>query len=120
MYRFLKQRYLADEIGKQVASAILASHASYQQNEAQRLGTESNPIADGLSESSLQWEQEVLLKNEEREWHKSVRKNAEKAKEEGKESIWLDPMVIDSRIANRMEKFVLPTEGGDSSFVKST
>lgn len=81
MYRFFSRRYVADDIGRQVAAACFAAHRPYQPSE-----------------------QEDLLQNEEGEWHKSVRKNRDLEK---KESVWLDPMVLDARIAGRMSRFQL-------------
>jgi import inner membrane translocase subunit TIM54 len=43
------------------------------------------------------------LVQEEPEWHKSVRKNHDPTKE----SVWVDRMVLDDRIAQRMRKFIL-------------
>lgn len=99
MYRFLRQRDLADEIGKQVVCAVLAAHEPYQQV--------STSNADEQSEV-MQWEQEGLLKKEEAEWHSSVRKKADANRQENKESLWIDDMVLDNRIAGKMRKFILP------------
>jgi import inner membrane translocase subunit TIM54 len=60
------------------------------------------------SKTTDTWEQESLLKEEEPEWHKSVRKNHDATKE----SVWIDQMVLDPRIAERMRKFVLDREPG--------
>jgi import inner membrane translocase subunit TIM54 len=99
MYRFLKQRELAEDIGRQVVSAVLGAHEPYQQITVQQ---------DQGQGDDLKWEQEESLKNEESEWHKSTRKKAWENKEAGKESLWVDDMVVDSRIVGRMRKFVLP------------
>jgi import inner membrane translocase subunit TIM54 len=47
------------------------------------------------------------LEFEEPEWHKSVR---ERKEDDTRERIWLDEMVLDPRIAERMRKFVLEPE----------
>ncbi|KAF2418758.1 hypothetical protein EJ08DRAFT_683793 [Tothia fuscella] len=118
IYRYLTKRYVAEEIGRQVAAACFGVYGNYER----RAGTGSHELspastaADDMSPSSKftgedtrepqdssHWEQEVLLKEEEPEWHKSVRKNHDPTKE----SVWIDPMVIDLRIAERMRKFVL-------------
>ena len=51
------------------------------------------------------WEQEVVLAQERKDWHKS----AFKANEPGEttERPWQEPMVIDSRIGQRMSWFEL-------------
>jgi import inner membrane translocase subunit TIM54 len=109
LYWFLTQRRLAEEIGSQVAAAVLASHAPYQQ-------VEESSSSAGTGESRMEWEVERALRHEESTWHKSTRQRAEKLKEEGKESVWTDAMVVDSRIAGRMEKFVLPEDKDSSSY----
>jgi import inner membrane translocase subunit TIM54 len=116
MYRFLSRRYVAEEIGREVAAACLAAHRPYQHSEAG--SSASSPFTsdaafpstdftsdDGATETPKKevWEQEALLQNEEGEWHKSIRKN----RDAEKESVWLDDMVLDSRIAGRMRKFQL-------------
>jgi import inner membrane translocase subunit TIM54 len=109
MYRFLRKRYEADEIGREVAAVVLASYREYRQES----GTSESEFADSASSeqqagSSLTWEQETMLANEEAEWHKSVRNKPET--EEKQESVWADRMVLDSRIAGRMRKFILTPE----------
>lgn len=51
------------------------------------------------------WEQEIVLAQERKDWHKS----AFKANEPGvtMERPWQEPMVIDSRIGQRMSRFEL-------------
>jgi mitochondrial import inner membrane translocase subunit TIM54 len=123
MWRFLNQRKLADQVGRQVAAALLASHAQYQQVERSVSDAESSPTAGGGAEQrqALAWEQADLLQDEEWGWDKNVRKR--RAKEPEKESAWLDPVVVDSRIASRMAKFVLPVDQkfeGEVSFAEGT
>ncbi len=60
--------------------------------------SEASPSPDGAT-----WEQQRLLAHEEADWHKNVRKRAE----DDKERVWLDEMVLDERIAERMRRFVL-------------
>ncbi|TLD34847.1 putative tim complex component tim54 protein [Venturia nashicola] len=116
MYRFLSRRYAADDIGRQVASACFAAYRPYQHSEAGSSASSpfasdsASPSADFASDDGATatpkkevWEQEALLENEEAEWHKSIRKNRDLQKE----SVWLDPMVLDARIAGRMRRFQL-------------
>jgi mitochondrial import inner membrane translocase subunit TIM54 len=115
MYRFLTRRHLADDVGREVAAAVLAAYRPYHHSEGEFSpdlsdGDAASPTAGvdtGNSSTSVTWEQENLLKEEEKEWHKSVRK-----REEGdrKERTWLDPMVLDDRIAGRMQRFELSRE----------
>ena len=114
VYRFLTRRYLADSTGRSVAALVLASHIRpYSQSSdfASALDpdeTSSKPFV--LSEGDTMqnngpWEQEIVLMQERKEWHKS----ASKANEPGetKERPWQEPMVIDSRIGQRMSQFEL-------------
>ena len=113
IYRFLTQRHLADDIGRRVAAVALGANAPYETYE--RSGaSQPSALADDASPSSSsyteigadqrEWEQQRVLAHEEQEWHKSIRKRPEGEKE----SVWLDPMVLDPRVAERMKKFVLP------------
>ncbi|KKY18492.1 putative mitochondrial import inner membrane translocase subunit tim54 [Diplodia seriata] len=108
MWRFLNRRHLADDIGAQVAAAVLAAHRPYVGPEAE-FGEEHVVAPAGEGEDGEErWEQQAVLKSEEKEWHKSVRKEAAKRREEeGKESVWCDEMVVDPRIGGRMRRFVL-------------
>lgn len=109
MYRFLNRRKLADDVGRQVAAAVLASNIPYQQVERTvEMDTDESSPSAGTSRSGLVWEQAELLKDEEKGWHKSVFKRDEAAA--AKESVWLDPVVLDDRIASRMRKFVVIDE----------
>ncbi|KAE9973756.1 hypothetical protein BLS_003451 [Venturia inaequalis] len=116
MYRFLSRRYVADDIGRQVASACFAAYRPYEHSEAGSSASSpftsdsASPSTDFASDDGATatprkevWEQEALLGNEEGEWHKSIRKNRDLEKE----SVWLDPMVLDARIASRMRRFQL-------------
>jgi import inner membrane translocase subunit TIM54 len=116
MYRFLSRRYVADDIGRQVAAACFAAYRPYEHTEAGSSASSpftsdsASPSTDFASDDGATatprkeiWEQEGLLQNEEGEWHKSTRKT----RDPEKESVWLDAMVLDSRIAGRMRKFYL-------------
>ncbi|XDG10303.1 hypothetical protein ABKA04_009918 [Annulohypoxylon sp. FPYF3050] len=100
--RFLNRRYLADDIGREVAAVCLAAAREYRED------------AD-LTQS----EQQTALEHEEKDWVKSVWKD-EKPKEDDnsatapttppKEKIWASPMVLDPRIAMRMRRFEIQPE----------
>jgi len=92
MWRFLNRRSLADDIGRQTAAAVLASHRHYHTTST---GSEAS--------NTLSWEQQDVLVQEEQEWHKSVKE----PKEYAPERIWLDDVVIDARIGERMRRFEL-------------
>lgn len=94
MYRFLNRRKVADAIGRETAAAVLGAYRPFHRVEDE----------DGHP----QWEQEQLLKYEEPDWHKSARDR--KKDEEGKERVWLDDMVLDPRIAERMRRFMIDTD----------
>ncbi|KLJ08444.1 hypothetical protein EMPG_16130 [Blastomyces silverae] len=126
IYRFLTQRYLADAIGRDVATIVLAaSTRPYAENNngidsefaASANGTtdDASPSSSSSSSSpqlpSKHYEQQTLLESEEQEWPKSVRKQKEHP--DIKEREWLDDVVVDSRIASRMRRFELPAEEED-------
>lgn len=95
IWRFLHRRELADDVGRQTAAAVLANYRPFNEGAGQ----------DGAQ--SPGWEQEGILELDEPEWHKSVRKRERK---DGEESVWLDPMVIDERIGQRMRRFEITAE----------
>lgn len=108
LHRFLNRRYLADDIGREVAAACLAHARAYENGE--------DPAAA---------EQLAVLAHEEKDWHKGVWKELEREKkpaadgssgsssDEGEaasgtaELVWPKPMVLDPRLAGRMQRFVL-------------
>lgn len=105
MYRFLNRRALADDIGRRTAAAVLAHHRQYQHSassSSESTSTASNESSSNQASSTASsWEQQSSLHHEEREWHKSVHN----AKEYAPERVWLDEVVIDSRIGERMRQF---------------
>lgn len=102
MYRFLNRRHAADDIGRQTAAAVLGAYRPFETaGETANVGGE-----DG--HSSARWEQQRLLAHEEPDWHKTTRDRSKD--EEGKERVWIDEMVLDPRIAERMRRFVLDAE----------
>jgi len=113
IYRFLTRRHLADAIGRETAAIVLASHRPYQQTSSFASSIDpDSPSAttaaptlntENVVESGATYEQETVLQHEEREWHKSARKRTEG---EG-ERVWLDGVVLDPRVADRMRRFEL-------------
>lgn len=91
-YRYLTRRHLADDIGRRVAGLVIA---------AQSRSFKSSVIDEDGHHTS---EQAALLESEEGEWAKSVRK---KERIPGEESVWLDRIVMDERIAERMRLWEL-------------
>lgn len=99
--RFLTRRHLADDIGREVAAVCFAAARDWRE-------------VDG------QYEQQLVLKQEENDWPKFVWKEepepadeaekAGKAAEPPKERIWASPVVMDSRIAGRMRRFEIRPE----------
>jgi import inner membrane translocase subunit TIM54 len=118
IYNYLNQRKLADDIGRQTAAVVLAAHRPYQQSESftstSSGGSEMDavpvatrtPESDAEVQTSQNWEQRNVLIDEEPTWHKSVRK----PRKDDLERVWLDEVVIDPRIAERMRRFVLDPE----------
>ncbi|KAF2182280.1 hypothetical protein K469DRAFT_670232 [Zopfia rhizophila CBS 207.26] len=113
MYRFLNRRKVADDIGRQTAAAVLAVYRPYDAPGESRFESEPSlsNVGDEDDHGSIKWEQQRLLKHEEKGWHKSVRER----KDDGKERVWLDDMVLDPRIAERMRKFELDMEAEERS-----
>ncbi|PGH01757.1 hypothetical protein GX51_05073 [Blastomyces parvus] len=126
IYRFLTQRYLADAIGRDVATIVLAAstrpYAENNNDADSEFATSANATTDDASPSSSppssspqppskHYEQQIILESEEQQWPKSVRKQKENP--DIKEREWLDDIVMDSRIASRMRRFDLPAEEED-------
>jgi import inner membrane translocase subunit TIM54 len=111
LYRFLNRRFLADSIGRETAAIILSTYRPYHTSSSAVPTSfaadqeESPQIQDG-EENPQVAEQQTALVEEEKEWHK----NAKKRTEEDPERTWLDPVVLDSRIAARMRRFELTAE----------
>ena len=119
VYRFLTRRHLADSTGRSVAALVLASHIRpYGQSSdfASAIDpdeTLSRPLVlseGGTMQNNGPWEQEIVLVQERKEWHKSAFKANEPGETE--ERPWQEPMVIDSRIGQRMSQFELE-DGAD-------
>ncbi|KAI9732469.1 MAG: mitochondrial import inner membrane translocase subunit tim54 [Claussenomyces sp. TS43310] len=112
LYRFLNQRYMADDIGHDVAAIILANSRPYQSTVSE--GATSPESTSFLSDSPTSTdatfqpasEQSLALAQEEKDWHKSIQKPVEGSHER----TWLDDMVLDPRIASRMRRAELTPE----------
>jgi import inner membrane translocase subunit TIM54 len=102
MYRFLNRRQVADDIGRQTAAAVLGAYRPFE------VAGETANLSGDDEGSSAQWEQQRLLAHEESDYHKTARDRSKD--EEGKERVWLDDMVLDPRIAERMRRFVIDAE----------
>ena len=118
IYNFLNQRHLADQVGRDTAAIVLSATRPYQQSESFSSSSSASPDIDAVPvatrapesdasadaavvQTSQNWEQQSLLAGEESTWHKSVKK----PRKDDLERVWLDAMVIDERIAERMRKF---------------
>ncbi|KAI3336233.1 mitochondrial import inner membrane translocase subunit Tim54 [Ustulina deusta] len=100
--RFLNRRRLADDIGREVAAVCLATAREYRE-ETNPDSTDSEP------------EQATALAWEEKNWPKSIWKEAKKDSDDEKENlpstpaekIWTSSVVLDPRISMRMRRFEL-------------
>ncbi|KAM5442099.1 hypothetical protein MferCBS31731_002928 [Microsporum ferrugineum] len=120
MYRFLTRRRMADTVGEQVAAAVLASsirpytNSTYSSDSDFSAITQSQPSTseeeEPLTSPSDASEQQSVLLEEEKDWHKSAYKKPTDPAEIREEREWTDAMVLDPRIASRMRRFVLSPE----------
>ncbi|KAG0649643.1 import inner membrane translocase subunit tim54 [Hyphodiscus hymeniophilus] len=114
LYRFLNRRVLADQIGRETAAAILATYRPYESTSEPSSftpDTDSDPASPQMSPASESTpaqtaEQQTVLSIEETEWHKNARKRVDGEPER----TWLEPIVLDPRIAERMRRFELTPE----------
>jgi len=119
IYDFLNRRILAEEIGRETAAIVLGAHRPYQQS-AEFASTSTSdldnpsPVATRAPESDVStavvqtsetWEQQAVLVPEEAYWHKSIYKP--RKDDHNTERVWLNDVVLDSKIAERMRKFEL-------------
>ena len=101
IYRFLNRRVLADDVGRQVASAILASNRPYSTASAT-----DDASASTESMSAPVSEVATVAQHEERNWWKTTFRE----REAHEESVWIEPCVVDERLTGRMSKFELSAE----------
>lgn len=104
--RFLNRRKLADGIGRDVAAVCFGTAREWR------------------STDGGDFEQQLALKHEERDWVKSVWKEYEddrvgdgspaadggEQQQPRKEKVWASPMVVDPRVAGRMRRFEISPE----------
>ncbi|TGJ76432.1 hypothetical protein E0Z10_g10875, partial [Xylaria hypoxylon] len=105
--RFLNRRRLADDVGREVAAVCLATAREYREG--------TNPDS-----ADSEPEQSKALAWEEKDWPKSVWKEAKKDSDDERkenslppppaEKIWASSMVLDPRITMRMRRFELSPE----------
>ncbi|KAJ5168246.1 uncharacterized protein N7482_003840 [Penicillium canariense] len=116
LYRYLNQRHLAENIGREVAGLVLAANSRPYHDESFSSDSElsgasvdSTPSPDSSFADLARgnFEQQTALEVEEKSWHKSVRTRDE---EDNKEREWLDDTVLDPRIASRMQRAILSPE----------
>lgn len=119
--RFLNRRYLADDIGREVAAVCLATYREFRDaSPDDAAAAAAVAVANPDNATAAPTEQQAALQIEERDWVKSVWKEADPPKdgaaaaEETKppaEKIWARPVVLDPRIAMRMRRFeILPED----------
>jgi mitochondrial import inner membrane translocase subunit TIM54 len=127
IYHFLTQRNLADSTGRETAAIVLglsrpyhqsssfasdsagaldASPANAQTTENVSFDNSEAAPATMTVQTSQNWEQQSQLEAEEADWHKS----AKKPRTDDLERVWLDDVVMDGRIAERMRRFELAPE----------
>lgn len=101
IWRFLNRRVLADDVGRQVASVILAAHRPYST-------VSSTDDAGASTESSIASVSEVatVAQPEERNWWKTTYRE----RESHEESVWIEPCIVDERLTARMSRFELSAE----------
>ncbi|KAK2626966.1 hypothetical protein QTJ16_004141 [Diplocarpon rosae] len=116
LYRFLNRRVLADSIGRDTAAIILSTYRPYHATSTSEEG--ASFTSDSLSSSSgsdsdetttsvpQTAEIQAALLEEEKEWHKNARVRVPGEPER----TWLEPVILDPRIASRMRRAELTAE----------
>ncbi|KAL3450937.1 mitochondrial import inner membrane translocase subunit Tim54 [Aspergillus insuetus] len=122
LYRYLNQRRVAESVGRDVAALVLASY-SRPYNDGASFGSDPDfnsagpnvipvlPSPDSSLDGTLpvgNYEQQSQLEIEEKDWHKIVHKKDEANPD--KEREWVDDIVLDHRIASRMQRYGLSPE----------
>jgi import inner membrane translocase subunit TIM54 len=110
LYRFLHRRVLADSIGRETAAIILSTYRPYHttsENLPPSSFSEDEQNSQSQdSETSQVAEQQTVLMEEEKEWHKKARERVDGEPER----TWIEPVVLDPRIASRMRRAELTPE----------
>ncbi|KAI9851824.1 MAG: mitochondrial import inner membrane translocase subunit tim54 [Thelocarpon superellum] len=124
IYRFLNRRHVAEEVGRETAAAVLAAQTrpynAFLSSDASspfsdQSSSDSSPSFSPSSSSSSSSppiastnnEVKTALVHEERDWTKSAKKRADG---DESERVWLDDVVLDPRIVERMLRFQLSDE----------
>lgn len=115
VYRYLNRRHLAEDIGREVAGAVLASYTRPYYDDIMPSNSEfvttiptSIPGHDVTTDlPPRSYEQQTILEEAEQEWHKSVHKRDPVDPNGDNEREWLDDVVLDPRIASRMQRYTL-------------
>ncbi|KAI9738677.1 MAG: mitochondrial import inner membrane translocase subunit tim54 [Cirrosporium novae-zelandiae] len=122
IYRFLNKRRLADSTGREVASIVLAaSSRPYRILDPSEIPpstptpstSDTEADADNPTTTTTTpaqpYEQSHVLHTEEPSWHKSIYKPLPET-DAHRERVWLNPVILDPRIADRMRRFEFPSE----------
>lgn len=129
IYNFLNRRHLADQIGRDTAAIVLAASRPYERGSALTStpgdDLDAVPVAtkapelDALpAQTGHVWEQQTALAFEEPLWHKSIYKSRKEGDET--ERTWINDVVVDTRIGERMRKFELdPDEEARANWIAS-
>lgn len=109
IYRFLTRRRLADNIGRDVASAVLASYyRPYDTVSASSSQDDTSASASDGGERQVS-EASRVLDHEEKDWYKL----AHRTREPHEESVWIEDVRLDERLVQRMRAFQLSAEDED-------
>jgi import inner membrane translocase subunit TIM54 len=113
LYRFLNRRHLADSIGRETAAMVLSTYRPYHTTSTSVSTVPGSSFASAsdnspgvVNDEPNKAEQATVLIEEEKDWHKSVRKHTDGEPER----TWLEDVVLDPRIAGRMRRVELTKE----------
>lgn len=112
LYRFLNRRHLADNIGRETAAIVLSQYRPYHATSnatGSSFASSSDYSAEVVNDDPQLTEQATALAEEEKDWHKAVHKHTENERER----TWIEEVVLDPRIATRMQKAELSKNDED-------